>query len=306
MSQLLCQPDILSWLWKVGSVIHLGHKGDQCPQAVKKFDADLDIDKEEWFDWEDIPSNLADPKPPDLVYNGGWVMTIVHTSGVHYLPDVFCGCSQAAAQDIQLLRVGLYPSTYKSCKTVFTLQLLDDYLLENLECKTSATHYYSKLRRITNFAFPNSIPNRYHELIRVGRQYCNLTELATSGFGHTGTAPKPGEMVFFCPTCPQPGVNLPDDWNENPDQSDNWKCTRGFVADGNFTAAHQKQARPEDDVWLKDGDSFMTRRGPYLSHLWDAIEVNDIFKREKGYGPNVGPNEVSVTNGIHWAQLLKE
>jgi hypothetical protein len=35
---------------------------------------------------------------------------------------------------------------------------LDDYLLENLECKTSATHYYSKLRRITNFAFPNSIP----------------------------------------------------------------------------------------------------------------------------------------------------
>ncbi|KIJ89600.1 hypothetical protein K443DRAFT_61876, partial [Laccaria amethystina LaAM-08-1] len=121
-----------SWLWKVGSVIHLGHKGDRCPQAVKNFDADLDIDEEEWFDWEDIPSNLADPKPLDRVYNGGRVMTIVHTSGVHYLPVVFCGCSQAAAEDIQLLRVGLYPSTYKSCKTVFTLQLLDDYLLENL------------------------------------------------------------------------------------------------------------------------------------------------------------------------------
>jgi len=83
-------------------------------------------------------------------------------------------------------------------------------------------------------------------------------------------------MAFFCPTCPQPGVNLPDNWNENPNHPDNWKYTRGFVADGNFTAAHQKQARPEDDVWLKDGDSFMTRRGPYLSHLQDAIEDNDV------------------------------
>ena len=84
-------------------------------------------------------------------------MTIVHTLGVHFLPVIFCGYSQAAAEDIQLFWVGLYPSTYKYCKTVFTFQLLDDYLLENLECKTLATHYYSKLRRITNFAFPNSI-----------------------------------------------------------------------------------------------------------------------------------------------------
>jgi len=147
-----------SWLWKVGSVIHLSHNGDQCPQAAKNFDANLDLDKEGWFDCEEIPSTSADPKPQDQVHNGGQVMTIVHTSGVHYLPVIFCGCSQAAAEDIQLFWVGLYPSTYKSCKMVFTFQLLDDYLLENLECKTSATHYYSKLRRITNFAFPNSIP----------------------------------------------------------------------------------------------------------------------------------------------------
>jgi hypothetical protein len=113
-------------------------------------------------------------------------------------------------------------------------------------------------------------------LIRVGRQYRNLTELATFGFGHKGTAPRPGEMGFFCPTCPQPGVNLPDDWNKNPNDPDNWKYTRGFVADGNFTAAHQKQARPEDDVWLKDGHGFMTQRGPYLSHLREAIEDNDV------------------------------
>ncbi|EDR06098.1 uncharacterized protein LACBIDRAFT_302274 [Laccaria bicolor S238N-H82] len=231
-----------SWLWKVGLVINLGHQGERCPQSARNLDADIDIKEDRWFDLEDLPSTSADPKPPDRVYNGGWVMTIIHTSGVHHLPVVFCGCSGAAAKDIQLFHVGLYPSTYKSCQTVFTFQLLNDYLLENLKCKTSATHYYSKLRRITNFAFPNSIPNRYHKLIRVGRQYHNLTELATCGFGHKGKAPRPGEMVFFCRTCPLPGVNLPDDWNENPQDPENWKYTQGFVADGNFTAAHQKQA----------------------------------------------------------------
>jgi len=150
-----------SWLWKVGLVIHLGHNGDRCPKAAKSYDANLNVDEEGWFDVEDIPcTSAADSRPPDRVYNEGRVMTIVHTSGVHHLPIVFCGCSEGAPEDIQLLRVGLYPSTYKSCQTVFTFQLLDDYLLENLECKTSATHYYSKLRRITNFAFPNTIPVR--------------------------------------------------------------------------------------------------------------------------------------------------
>jgi hypothetical protein len=99
-------------------------------------------------------------------------------------------------------------------------------------------------------------------------------------------------MGFFCPTCPQPGVNLPDDWNENPNDPDNWKYTRGFVADGNFTAAHQKQAQPKDDVWLKNGDSFMTQRGPYLSHLRDAIEDNDV-----SFYPSSRPMSESFSRG---------
>ena len=136
-----------SWLWKVGLVICLSHKGDWGPNAANHSDAKLETDKEGWLDLEDIPSTLANPKPPDRVHNGGRLMTAIHTSGVHHLPIVFCGCSRAAVEDIQLLWVGLYPSTYKSCQTVFTFQLLDDYLLENLECKTSATHYYSKLRK---------------------------------------------------------------------------------------------------------------------------------------------------------------
>jgi hypothetical protein len=37
-----------------------------------------------------------------------------------------------------------------------------------------------------------------------------------AGYGHH---PKklvtPGALAIFCPTCPQPGVNLPEDWRED-------------------------------------------------------------------------------------------
>jgi hypothetical protein len=85
-------------------------------------------------------------------------MVVVHTNGIHYLPFRVCLCPNAATEDIQLLRMGYYPSTYKQIRTVFSFQLLDDYLLENLECQTSTYHYFQKLRRMTNKAIPQSIP----------------------------------------------------------------------------------------------------------------------------------------------------
>lgn len=85
-------------------------------------------------------------------------MVVVHTNGIHYLPVRFCRCPNAATEDIQLIQMRYYPSTYKQVRTVFTFQLLDDYLLENLECQTSTYHYFQKLRRMTNKAVPQSIP----------------------------------------------------------------------------------------------------------------------------------------------------
>ena len=36
-----------------------------------------------------------------------------------------------------------------------------------------------------------------------------------SGLGHQHeTPPSSGSMAIFCPACPQPGVNLPEDWRE--------------------------------------------------------------------------------------------
>ena len=172
-----------SWLWKVGIVIYLGHDGKPCPgqqwdsahQAENEYPDPLsdlpehsqcrrDVeDIEDDFEslLEDDPDGLYNeaeiPDPPVTYINGRRVLTYVHSNGIHQLPTSFCGCSDSPAPDIQLLRMGLFPSTSKDPQTAFTFALLNDYILENLECKTSATHYYSKLQRMTSNAFPHTV-----------------------------------------------------------------------------------------------------------------------------------------------------
>lgn len=52
--------------------------------------------------------------------------------------------------------------------------------------------------------------------MRVSRQWRNLKLRKWSGFGHEGRVPQSGEMAIFCPTCPQPDINLPEDWINDP------------------------------------------------------------------------------------------
>jgi hypothetical protein len=51
---------------------------------------------------------------------------------------------------------------------------------------------------------------------------------------------------------------------------------RSFVVDGNFTADHIKQARPDDDVWLTNGEGMMTEIVPYNAHLKAAKDLKEV------------------------------
>ena len=51
---------------------------------------------------------------------------------------------------------------------------------------------------------------------------------------------------------------------------------RSLVADGNFTADHIKQWRPQDDIWLSDGEGMMTAREPYATHIRLAKDTKTV------------------------------
>ena len=130
------------------------------------------------------------------------------------------------------MTAGLFPATFNNSKTAFTFRVLEDFHLENLECKTTPSQFFSCLRRLTNDKFPNTVliwglsvdpkrltdwqtQDRYWELLRVCRQWRALISQKRFGFGYEeNEGTKPGSMAVFCVLCAQPGINLPDDWRE--------------------------------------------------------------------------------------------
>jgi hypothetical protein len=48
---------------------------------------------------------------------------------------------------------------------------------------------------------------------------------------------------------------------------------RSYVADGNFKADHLKQKNDASDVWLTNGEGFMTNTDRYEIHLQTAKEI---------------------------------
>ena len=63
----------------------------------------------------------------------------------------------------------------------------------------------------------NEFKDRYRELMRVSRMWRDLMARISSGLCHeTKAEPQPGDLAIFCPACPQPGINLPEEWENDP------------------------------------------------------------------------------------------
>ncbi|KIK72245.1 hypothetical protein PAXRUDRAFT_181083, partial [Paxillus rubicundulus Ve08.2h10] len=100
-----------------------------------------------------------DDVPPFLrVPRGGNHLTLVDVTGVHFLRVRYCICPTSQPFHMQLLESGLLSATVDQPKMVFSFSVLNDFIRDNLECGTSASNYYNKLRRITSNVFPHLVP----------------------------------------------------------------------------------------------------------------------------------------------------
>jgi hypothetical protein len=112
------------------------------------------------YDFLDIP---LDPNTSNVPRTrtgkaGNPHMTVVDSQGIFEMEVLFCACSDSQSRDEQLLREGLFPATFKQIETLFTFTVLNDFLTDNLECKTTAQQYYSKLQSMTSNMFPDNVP----------------------------------------------------------------------------------------------------------------------------------------------------
>lgn len=181
------------------------------------FFAEESEDEDSWRSTETggVPLRTRLPKRTDDKYDCP-IITVVDITGIHEIRTRFCRCGPLENNPLshQLLNMGLFPSSMKRTRTVFTFRLLEDFHLSNMEGKVSAFKYYSKLQRLTSNAFPSMVTDRYRELLRALRQWRDIRARQRAGvpFEPEDSEIPLGGLGLFCAACPQPDVNLPQDW----------------------------------------------------------------------------------------------
>ncbi|KAJ7865989.1 hypothetical protein B0H13DRAFT_1636845, partial [Mycena leptocephala] len=207
---------------------------------------------------------------------------VLHTNGIHQVNVDFCGCANslnAGAQEIQLLRFGWFPATHERPRTAATFAVLDQFHQETLQAKTTMYDFYGVLEKLTNNAGVKP-PDRYHEWIRMCREYRHLLMLKRGGrataydsSGAEGT--KPGELAIQCPACPRPGVNLPEGWEDTPPEKQHI-YTLFLALDACFRLKRRLVSSELKDPGLGTGWAYMVENEPYREYLRTVTDQKEM------------------------------
>ena len=242
---------------------------------------------------EDIHEPEPDPdsegRPERDALNNGYVR-VVHINGIHHIALVSCSCRGQEKTITDLIYGGMLPTSFVRVRTLFTTALLDHFRYCNLELRSTAYQFFQVLRRFTMPMAPSKVANLYHELRRLSRLWRWVKKLRWAGYAQCPGQPidpQPGELGYLCPACPQDGVNIPENWTNDPNR---WVFHRVFTGDSNFTADHVQQKAPADEIWLYDGLGMTARRAEYAEFLASAFDKATVSNAE----PDSGSNRLTV------------
>src|ERR1700678_3560203 len=148
----------------------------------------------------------------------GTLHRVVHTNGLHNIAMVSCECHGTDNLALDLFAAQLLPASLKRIKTLFSAQVLDPFRLCNLELKASAYQFYQLIRRLTTPIEPGGVVDLYREFRRMARIWRWMKKLKWAGYAGGPNKVKDvgaSELAIFCPACPQPAINIPDNWRED-------------------------------------------------------------------------------------------
>ncbi|KAF7303546.1 CxC2 domain-containing protein [Mycena indigotica] len=105
----------------------------------------------------------------------------------------------------------------------------------------------------------------------MSREWRFLQMLKRSGRGHEsgGTENIPaGACALLCPTCPQPGINLPRDnsWQDAP-PNERYLYSLFLAIDANFKMKRKQVSSEDADPGLNQGAAFFSDVAPYMAHV---------------------------------------
>ncbi|KAJ7734861.1 hypothetical protein B0H16DRAFT_1664965 [Mycena metata] len=203
---------------------------------------------------------------------------VLDNNGIHEINIDFCGCLGAPCQVAQLLNVGWYPATSKDPQTVATLSLLRRFHTLNLQARLPAYDFYNSLALLRNGSGLRATPSRLPQFMHMVREYRHLQMCKRAGRIHdiTGLAGTAlGELAVVCRACPQPGINLPEGWEDAPPEIA-WIYRLLVSEDANFKMKGRDRSSRDKDPTLGPGWAYMVANDDYLKHLVQYVDQDEI------------------------------
>ncbi|KAK7013942.1 CxC2 domain-containing protein [Favolaschia claudopus] len=205
---------------------------------------------------------------------------VLDVGGIHEVAVDFCGCDQESEMGLhrtQILRRGWFPATHNDPRTAMTFRLLDVYLTQTLQAKTTAFDYYTTLEKLMAGA-GQALPRRYREFLRVTRLYRHLLMLKRGGRGHASSGVSgttAGELAIRCPACPRPEVNLPEGWEDAPPET-RFIYVMFLALDACFRLKRRLVSSDLRDPGLGTGWAYFVEPGPYREFLLTVTDQEEM------------------------------
>ena len=178
---------------------------------------------------------ISEPCPLPTPAFGDYFI-IIDINGIHDIGLDFCGCGRHGTMTQQLLHFRLYPAMVQNPNTATTFRALHHFQLLSFESKCSVYEFYQTLVRESDNTLRRRVKvcelvkikcyprwwqnfkNCYKALLKMVRQWHHLKMLKQSGNGHLYNEQEEERHSYalLCPACPQPGINLLQDWEQAP------------------------------------------------------------------------------------------
>ncbi|KAG1808439.1 uncharacterized protein BJ212DRAFT_1238461, partial [Suillus subaureus] len=111
----------------------------------------------------------------------------------------------------------------------------------------------------------------YEVFMCMAHEFWHVKMLKQAGHSHDPSgiiAMQQGECAVLCPACPQPGKNLPDDWELAP-KGKRWLYGLFLAIDANFCLKRQIVSKDAVDPSLSHGWGYFVNETAYKTHLTD-------------------------------------
>ncbi|KAJ8697360.1 hypothetical protein PTI98_004170 [Pleurotus ostreatus] len=213
-----------------------------------------------------------------MVKRGHVDFVVIHDNGIHLLNVDFCGCPDAIEPYEQLLEVGWWPSSPLEPQTATTFQLLRLFHNLNLQGCIPSTNFYRALEQLHNGDGLFPPPDRLQQFMLTVREWRHIRMAKRAGRGNDPTGlhnTGQGELAVPCRSCPHPGINLPEGWEQAPPDI-RWLYGLLLQEDANFKQKNRLRSTDNRDPALGPGWATFVSEEPYFAHLSSYVDQEEI------------------------------